>query len=218
MDTSDTTYIFCAMKTEAKPFVEVLEDAEVKKRGRVLIHTGSIDGHQIVLACNAVGPVKAAAAASLLIEDYGATNLIVSGTAGGIDNSLEIGDTVVATETVYHDRDNAEVYLSDAKLLERCRVNLEQQPPGHPVCFGRIATGKDFLKQSMRAPIIERLNPLCVEMESAAIAEVCQKFDVPYLAVRTVSDTEAKSGLVVFFKNALLAARHSFAVVRILLG
>jgi len=218
MDTSNTTCIFCAMKTEAKPFIEVLEEVAASKHGRLQVHEGYLDGERIVLAFGAVGVEKAAAAARLLIERYAVSCLIMSGTAGGIDSSLEIGDTVVAQETVFHDREDEAVFAADDKLLKRCHDGLENHPPGHPVYFGRVATGKEFVRKSQRASIIERVNPLCVEMESAAVAEVCKSHDVPFLAIRSISDTEAKSGLVVFFRYALFASRHSFEVTRALLS
>lgn len=214
---SNTTCILCAMKTEAKPFLEALEEVTVSKYGRLSVCEGLLDGERVLLAYGAIGVEKAAAAARLLIERSTPQCLIMSGTAGGIDNNLEIGDTVVALETVYHDRDNEELFAADDNLIKRCQRGLEEHPPPHPVSFGRIATGKDFVKKSQRASIIRRLNPAGVDMESAAVAEVCKDQGVPFLAIRSISDTEAKAGFVVFFKNALFASRHSFVVTRTLL-
>ena len=209
--------ILCAIKTEAKPFLEALEQAAVSNCGQLKIYEGYLADKKIALTCSGAGFTKAAAAAQALIERYDASCLIMSGTAGGMDKRLKIGDTAVAEETVYHDIPDGTVYKSDGGLLARCREALERDPPEHPVYFGRIASGKEFIRKKNRASIIERINPLCVDMETAAVAEVCLSGGVPFIAVRSVTDTEDKMGLAVFMKNARSASDHSFAVVKVLL-
>jgi len=205
------------MKTEAKPFIQALEQATTTSYGQLKVYEGFLGDKKIILACSAIGVKKASAAAALLIDRYDPVCLIMSGTAGAIDSRLEIGDTVVAVETVFHDRPDDTLTKADEGLLGRCKDGLEESPPDHNRYFGRVATGKSFVRKGQRASIIERLDPLCVDMESAAVAEACTKQGVPFLAVRSISDTEANSGLVVFFKNAVLASTHSFVVVKALL-
>jgi len=209
--------VFCAMKTEARPFIEALEWVSVIRYGRLRVYEGILDGRELVVACKAVGVKKAAAAVKLLLERFSPECVVMSGTAGGIDSRLQIGDTVVASETVFHDRADATVFAADEGLLMRCRKGLAKKSPQHPVHFGRIATGKAYVRKGQRASIIKRFDPLCVDMESAAVAEVCRAHNVAFLAVRSISDTEANAGFIVFFKNALRVSRHSCAVVRALL-
>ncbi|MCL1847493.1 MAG: 5'-methylthioadenosine/S-adenosylhomocysteine nucleosidase [Coriobacteriia bacterium] len=217
MDETGRVCVLCAMKTEAKPFIEALEQATVTRLGRLQVYEGLLDGRKLVLACKAVGVKKATAAAEALLERFNPACLVMSGTAGGIDSRLQIGDTVVAAETVFHDRADTTVFAADEGLLTHCHEGLAKDPPQHTVHFGRIATGKAYVVKGQRASIIERLDPLCVDMESAAVAEVCKARDIPFIAVRSISDTEANAGFIVFFKNALQVSRHSFAVVRTLL-
>jgi len=202
------------MKTEARPFVDAMRHTQVYKLRRLVIIEGSLDGKRLVLAYNAIGMKNAAVAAQLLIDRYALSCLIMSGTAGGIDSRLLIGDTVVATETGYHDRTDETVFTAQSRLLDCFRDALKEDPPQHPLYFGRIATGKSFVKKGQRLDIISRIDPLCVDMESAAVAEVCKGNDVPFVAVRSISDTETKAGLLVFIRNCLLASIHSFEVTK----
>ena len=218
MDKSKTILILCAMKTEAKPFVEALTEATVSKKGSLQIYEGLLDNTKVVLAFNAIGVKKAAAATRFLLKKFDVACLVMSGTAGAIASRLEIGDTVVATETVFHDRNDDTVFPASEDLLGRCREALLKHPVAQPIHFGRVATGKDFVRKSQRAAIISDYNPLCVEMESAAVAQICGEQGVPFLAIRSISDTEAKSGLLSFWRHAKQASESSFLVTRALLN
>lgn len=64
----------------------------------------------------------------------------------------------------------------------------------YPVRFGRMVTGEAFITDDGRQEINARFAPLTVDMESAAIAHVCHANGVPFLAIRTVTDTADHSG------------------------
>ena len=56
---------------------------------------------------------------------------------------------------------------------------------------------------------------LAVEMEGAALAQVCHDFGVPYAVVRTVSDRADNSAHVDFSRFlAEVASRYSLEIVR----
>ena len=74
---------------------------------------------------------------------------------------------------------------------------------------GRGVTGDQFIDQDQRNSIIERLDPLCVDMESAAVAHVAYANDVPFLAIRAISDTPFNSGLEVYHAHSESAAKQA---------
>jgi adenosylhomocysteine nucleosidase len=137
----------------------------------------------------------------------------MSGTSGGMDKRLKIGDTAVAVETLYHDIDGT-VYKSDENLLARFKDAVKKNPPTQSVFFGRIATGKKFIKKNNRLNIIEKFDPLTVDMETAAVADVCILSRIPFIAVRSVTDTEDKMGFVTFLRNVSMASHNSCNTVR----
>ena len=58
---------------------------------------------------------------------------------------------------------------------------------------GRIASGDAFVSdKKLRAKIIKEFNPACVEMEGAAVAQVCTLNKIPFLILRSMSDTAGK--------------------------
>jgi len=223
------TLILCAIKLEAKPFLEALENKKTEKRAKLKIYHGMIDGSTVAVARCGVGLEKAAAAVRSLIDDLGASLIIMSGTAGGIDKKLKIGDTVVSEELVYHEPienipmqedssgDNIS-FKADANLLSSAIQAVEKVSSAHTVYFGRITSGNKFVRGKNFDTITEKFDPLCSDMESAAAAHVCFIKNTPFIAVRSISDSREDSGIFSFFKHASQASKNSCIVVRKLLS
>lgn len=168
-----------------------------------LLHgdAGVLCGNEIVLWQCGIGKVNAALGTQRLINEYHPHCIINTGVAGGIDCSLRIMDIVAATECVYHDvwcgEPNAkgqvqglpERFAADARL---CRTALSCEG----VKGGLLCTGDQFITSEEALRCIKRDFPegLAVDMESAAIAQTCHLNQVPFLALRIISDipSEAK--------------------------
>lgn len=71
-------------------------------------------------------------------------------------------------------------------------VTMQQkhQVPGPKVVIADIASGDRFVHDAADAADIRARLPdvVCVEMEGAAVAQVCAAFDTPFAIVRTISD------------------------------
>lgn len=101
-------------------------------------------------------------------------------------------------------------FLSDEKLLraaERAQVR-------RPLRFGAVATGEYFLGAgSRRERLLEKYpEVLAVDMETAAIAHACYVNQVPFLAVRTVTDNGTLPGIGAFEANVEQASAISCQV------
>ncbi len=61
------------------------------------------------------------------------------------------------------------------------------QPKVH---LGTIASGDQFFSTNAQKENLQQQLPqvLCVEMEGAAVAQVCYEFDIPFIVIRTISD------------------------------
>ena len=82
---------------------------------------------------------------------------------------------------------------------------------------GLIASGDQFIAHSEKMDLIRQDLPatLAVEMEGAAVAQVCFEFDVPFAVVRTISDS-ANEASPVDFESFIqtVAAHYAFHIVR----
>lgn len=220
--------IICAIEKELKPYLDVLTDNVTHTYAKVVFHEGMIGRTQVVALFSGVCKVNAAIATQVLIDKFGVDYIVVSGTAGGLDKRLRIGDTVVSTEVAYHDVAEGilteyhpwmpDAYFhSDSHLLSLCKSIVAESNLPQSVFFGKIVTGETFIDQEGRRAINQKFSPLCVDMETAAIAHVCYVNKTPFIAVRSISDTEEHSGEDNFAKNCDLAARNSFNIVKLLL-
>ncbi len=82
--------------------------------------------------------------------------------------------------------------------------------------FGDIASGDQFINSNEKRNEILGLLPdvLCVEMEGAAVAQVCLEFNVPFTVIRTISDTADHNARVDFNKFIIeVANAYSRAII-----
>jgi adenosylhomocysteine nucleosidase len=84
------------------------------------------------------------------------------------------------------------------------------------VLQGLIASGDRFVSQTLESQVLQRELPeaLAVEMECAAMAQVCHDYGVPLAAVRTISDRADDAAHVDFPRFIQsIASRYSVAVL-----
>jgi adenosylhomocysteine nucleosidase len=82
---------------------------------------------------------------------------------------------------------------------------------------GMVASGDRFVASASEAAALRQRLPdaLAVEMEGAALAQVCHDLGVPFAVVRTISDRADDSAHVDFSRFvASIASRYSLGVVR----
>lgn len=180
------------------------------RRGSMDFFEGEIRSQSVVVCRCGVGKVHAAMCSQILISEFGVKRIINTGAAGGLDSRLSLFDIVVSTEAVQHDFNvtpfgyepacipgfNSPFFVADSELREIAKKGfvhvLASFPEGAPtpsLYEGRIATGDVFVAEnSLRSEIVERFFPACVEMEGAAIAQVCTTFGIPFLILRSISD------------------------------
>ncbi len=152
-----------------------------------------------ILACaGGVSKVNAAMAAEIFCLKYG-VDLILNAGVAGCATDLPIGSLVVAGEFLQHDVDTTAVgdpigLVSTVNQVlfptwepEKCVELLRQL--GYAATTGRVATGDWFATKSERAAWIrDTFSPLLVEMEGCAIAQVCLRNGVKFVALKSVSD------------------------------
>ena len=160
------------------------------------------DGNVVVEKCG-IGKVNAALGVAEMIRRHRPDVIVSSGCAGGNGDDIHVQDVVVGAEVSYHDVycgtsiDQTIVYgqvqgmparyKADEQLMAKaCRVKCE----GFSVQPGLIVTGDWFVdsKDKMRDIISHFPEAKAVDMESAAIAQTCYKYGVPFISFRVVSD------------------------------
>ena len=197
----------------------------------------------MVLALSKIGKVAAATTAAALIERFGAQRIVFTGVAGGLAADVRVGDIVVAQDFMQHDFDSSPIapryelplygktrFASDpaltARLLAAARSALAEERfaaayPNATVHHGLLASGDRFVSGALESAALRTTltssghEVLAVEMEGAAVAQVCHDYGVPFAAVRTISDRADDSAHVDFpsFMNQV-ASRYASALVQ----
>lgn len=208
-DTSGGTLgILAALPDEIRELLDEMGPGAVTQRiGMRDYHQGTLYGQPCVIALTRVGKVAAAASAAALLHEFKVDRLVFTGLAGGVAANVKVGDVVVGSALIQHDLDARPLFprhhvpllhtdrfaTCDAlsSLLMRCAAEFLAEQRGAPaVHLGLIATGDQFINEAATVARLRAELPdaLCVEMEGAAVAQVCHEFGVPCAVLRTVSD------------------------------
>ena len=206
-----TTAILSALAQEQQGLIELLTNPVLVKRAGRDFWCGELQGRRVVLALSKIGKVAAATTATTLIEAFGASRIVFTGVAGGVGPGVQVGDVVVATDFVQHDMDASPIFpryhmplygrsrfdcdgVLTALLLEATHAGLIGVREGAGVHSGLIASGDRFVSGAAESQVLQDallaagFAPLAVEMEGAAVAQVCFDYGVPFAAMRTISD------------------------------
>lgn len=95
--------IICASDTELEPFFEYLTVLETIEKSLLKFYRCSFCGCEIIAVYSGVCKVNAAIAAQVLTDTFQTDAVINAGTAGGMDRSVQLFDTVVSSQCAYHD-------------------------------------------------------------------------------------------------------------------
>ena len=93
----------------------------------------------------------------------------------------------------------------------------ETPQPLRPVRFGRMVTGEAFLSGPGTEAVRSAFHPLCADMESAAVAHVCHANGIPFLSIRTITDSADRSAAACFEENCRRASEIAAQVTHALL-
>ncbi len=144
-----------------------------------------------------------------LLDHLEGIDLVVcAGSAGGLCDSLSIGDVVVGTETVEHDFKwgmtikPAPRFEGDGNVISMLRSALPALGLPFNVCFGPIASGDEGVANSERArELREQTGALAVAWEGAGGARAAQFSETPFLEIRAISDGAGESAMAEFEQN-----------------
>ncbi len=245
--TPPPTAILSALKEEQQGLIELLEQPQKITHASRDFWFGNLHGQPVVLALSKIGKVAAATTATALIERFAAQRIVFTGVAGGLGTGVRVGDIVVAQDFMQHDFDASPIFpryelplygktlfCSDpaltAQLLTAARSALtngrfDTAYPDAKVHSGLVASGDRFVSGALESAALRAALSasgyavLAVEMEGAAVAQVCHDYGVPFAAVRTISDRADDSAHVDFQSFVdQVASRYARAVVQHFLG
>lgn len=214
LNTVSPTAILSALEQEQGGLIAQLHHPQMVRRAGRDFWCGALQGRPVVLGLSRIGKVAAATTTAAMIEGFGVGRVVFTGVAGGVGPGVRVGDVVVGAGFVQHDMDASPlfprfevplygqtIFSGDVALTgllrQACEAAMRQGLVGGPcgqVHHGLIASGDVFVSGALQSEAIVRSlldcghAPLAVEMEGAAVAQVCADYGIPFAAVRTISD------------------------------
>lgn len=207
--------VMSAMDDELAAVVAAADVDEVIDIGPRRFHRVRHDGRTSILVVSRIGKVAAATTATLLLERFGCTSIVFTGLAGAVSPDLAVGDVVIATDLLQHDLDVRPLFprwevpllgathlATDGPLSDRlfaAATAFTRSPPAALAALGitaprvhrgLVVSGDQFFSSSDAIDDLRLALPaaLCVEMEGAAVAQVCTEHAIPLAVARIVSD------------------------------
>lgn len=193
------TGIIAPMPVEAAPLVPAAARRSEGRAGGFPLYQWSSSGNRFGLACSGVGLRRAAEAARCLLEECRVERVIVCGVAGGLAPGCRTGALVVPQAVrAYTQGPTGGViaqgplgqetlgpsYAADPALREAALAAAR-----YAVLEGSLISVRGLVtSQSLLDWFREGLSATAIDMESAAVGEVCAQAGVPFLVVRALSD------------------------------
>ncbi|MBQ7986470.1 MAG: 5'-methylthioadenosine/adenosylhomocysteine nucleosidase [Clostridia bacterium] len=223
--------IIGAMDIEVEKIKGFLTDISTETISGVNFVRGKFDGKDIVVAKCGVGKVFAGLCAEAMILKYAPELIINVGVAGCLDETLKIGDIVIADNVCQHDMDTSPLgdpigMLSDINIIKfpadkkACELFADcAKELCLPYSIGTIASGDQFVSSADKKKFItDNFGAKSCEMEGGAIGHVCYVNNVPFAVLRAMSDGADDGAKMDFPTFAKMAAENSTRVIKTFLS
>ena len=161
---------------------------------------GSDENKAWVVMQSGMGKVRAASMCQLIIDTYQVDTFFEFGFAGGLVDTLEIGDIVVITGVSEHDVPNrseiqceqdewrARLFQASAASINKFATILSTDPDVTITKAPVICGDMDVYNREVRDKIAVESGAVAVNWESSAIVDVCAINNVKYVGIRVISD------------------------------
>ncbi|AMO86134.1 5'-methylthioadenosine/S-adenosylhomocysteine nucleosidase [Solibacillus isronensis B3W22] len=222
-----TIAVIGAMEQEVELLRGALQNTKTETIANSEYTTGTYEGKEVVLLKSGIGKVNAAMSTTILLEKFNPKVVINTGSAGGFDAALKVGDIVISDEVRHHDVDVTAfgyeigqmagmpaAYKSDENLMEVAKQAVKEVGE-HNYSVGLICSGDVFMSNPERVEAVRKDFPTmkAVEMEAAAVAQVCHQFNTPFVVIRALSDIAGQESSMSFDEFLPVAAKHSTEIV-----
>lgn len=210
--------IMSAMREEVSLLLQYIIDPKTQEIGKREYISGKLFNNNVVIVFSRWGKVASSSTATTLIDKFGVDEIIFTGVAGAIVDNLSIGDIVIGKKLYQYDMDASPLFNKyEIPLLEKVYFETdntissilyeasetyidEAQIDSVPkLTLGNIGTGDRFVNDTILSNEISIIDNIkVVEMEGAAVAQICFEHDIPFGVVRIVSDNSNSDAHVDF--------------------
>ncbi len=237
--------IISAMQEEIQALLNELKNVQTSEKGMRTYYSGTLFNKEVVLVFSRWGKVASAATTTQLINDFNVDEIIFTGVAGSIKKDLNIGDIVIGKNLFQHDLNASPFFkkfeipilkkefleTKNATKLIEATTNFIKSYSSYidkkealvfdittpKIVFGDIASGDKFIKSLKKIRKLNNALPtaICVEMEGAAVAQICYEYNIPFSIIRIISDKANDNATIDFsrFANSI-ASYYALGILK----
>lgn len=221
--------IIVAMQEELEEIIKIMKEIEEQEIYGISFISGKIEDTKVVVVKSGIGKVNAARTTQILIDKLNIKSVINVGSAGALNPFLNIGDIVIAEKLIQHDFDITafdhdkgyitgvgDYIYSDYELVKKLQNATNKiKDEAYKINTGVIASGDIFCTDvAMKNKIYTKFDAECVEMEGAAIAQVCYLDKIPFVVLRSISDSPNGNNAIVFDEFVELASKRCADILK----
>ena len=209
--------IIAAMEdTEMNLLKNKLNNAKRIKNKICTFIEGEMFDNSVVLCTSNIGIINAASSLTLAIEKYNPKIIINEGLAGGYGENVHTGDIVIGTDAIninsfetekrkigegmtqehelvsflIGEKNHLIPKKADDELIEIAK-KLSKKVNGRCIHFGRIGSGDVWNKEADKIMhLYKKYGVLCEDMETISIYTVANKYNIPCISIRGISNNE----------------------------
>ena len=226
-----------AMKSEAEPLIQKLEKRVQKNLFEYEIYLGEYNHMNVIIGISGVGTINMSGLIHVVLLNYKIKFIINYGLAGGYGYSIHKGNLIVITEclntnsyktkkegkgqgikvgnieylTFFENENKIIFYKADANII---KIIKEKVKENRNILFGRIGSG-DMWNQEYDKIMYNHIkyNLLCEDMECAAVYQIADKYKIPFISIKGISNNEilnekydysVMNSLINFVENVLV--------------
>lgn len=180
-----------AMDIEVTSMIASLKNVKKEEYRGYSFYIGDKGPNKVVCTTSGVGKVNMAVTMTILLDRYHVDYVINSGIAGSVDT--KINSTCISTEVAYYDfiipgydysvPHHPNPYKPSDDIIKAAKSILKDE-----CIYGKFISGDRFVTSINDLGEYNTKGVVAVDMESAAVAQVCYLFSTDFIIIRSISD------------------------------
>ncbi len=219
--------VLTAMEEELLPIIEDYKVEKVDIKYDNNIYLNNEGKNDIYFSNTGICKVHAASSTTYLIGKINPDLVVNLGTAGGVNENLDILDLVIGDNLAYHDVDVTPFGYDYGQVPQRekyFKTNIDYnfikniESEGIKVHVGTILSGDQFINDKSKKISFSSdfENVYAVEMESTAIVDVCNRLNTKVIVIRGISDLTHGESTLEFDKYLVEVVKKFNKIIKVL--
>lgn len=188
--------VVSAMEKELRPIINKLQGLEEKTYLNYKFYLGKMNGNDLIFTTGGIGKTNTGIITAIVNNLFPGIDFIINmGISGGVKGNINKGDIVISRFLAYADVDVTVLGYRFGQIPDLPEIFTASGRFNNLLTFGKVGdilSGDSFFTNENDVKNLlskfEELNVCALDMESTAFAQCCYQYNIPFLAIRAISD------------------------------